>query len=206
MALFNLAMDSKLRARDLLRLRVSDITQGNQVASRATVMQQKTGRPVQFEITEQTRQAVSNWIRRASTRPSECCRCSRYATATISAASPRRCIPTPGSLRYSSTTAAPAAAASPRPATSGSRSCGRRPWTSCPSAHARPDVLAASNRRSAATTTSRWIRASPRCCCASFSGKESCGRPGQSLGRRRMPRAFSAMMSCSSSGVIWAAW
>ncbi len=66
LALFNLAIDSKLRASDLLRLRVSDISQGSQVASRATVMQQKTGRAVQFEITEQTRQAVSDWIRRAN--------------------------------------------------------------------------------------------------------------------------------------------
>ena len=65
LALFNLAIDSKLRACDLLKLRVSDISQGNRVASRATVMQQKTRQPVQFEITEQTRQAVSDWIRRA---------------------------------------------------------------------------------------------------------------------------------------------
>ena len=65
LALFNLAIDSKLRAYDLLRLRV-DVWQGNQVVSRATAMQQKTGRSVQFEITEQTRQAVSDWIRRAN--------------------------------------------------------------------------------------------------------------------------------------------
>jgi integrase len=64
LALFNLAIDSKLRACDLLKLKVSDVSQGNQVASRAMVMQQKTGQPVQFEITEQTRQAVSDWIRR----------------------------------------------------------------------------------------------------------------------------------------------
>ena len=65
LALFNLAIDSKLRACDLLKLSVSDVSHGNRVASRATVMQQKTGQPVQFEITEQTRQAVSDWIRRA---------------------------------------------------------------------------------------------------------------------------------------------
>jgi integrase len=66
LALFNLAIDSKLRASDLLKLKVSDVSQGNQVASRAMVMQKKTGQPVQFEITKQTRQAVSQWIRRAN--------------------------------------------------------------------------------------------------------------------------------------------
>ena len=50
LALFNLAIESKLRASDLLRLRVSDISQGSQVASSVTVMKQKTGRPVQFGI------------------------------------------------------------------------------------------------------------------------------------------------------------
>ena len=66
LALFNLAIDSKLRACDLLKLRLADVSTGNQVASRAMVMQQKTGRPVQFEITEQTRRAVSAWVRRAN--------------------------------------------------------------------------------------------------------------------------------------------
>lgn len=62
LALFNLAIDSKLRACDLTRLRVQEVRQGNHVGSRATVMQQKTQRPVQFEITEQTRQSVEAWI------------------------------------------------------------------------------------------------------------------------------------------------
>jgi integrase len=66
LALFNLAIDSKLRACDLLKLKVSDVAQGKQVASRAMVMQQKTGRPVRFEITEQTRLVLSAWIRRAN--------------------------------------------------------------------------------------------------------------------------------------------
>lgn len=52
LALFNLAIDSKLRGCDLVKLRVQDVTHGTQVASRAVVMQQKTKRPVQFEITE----------------------------------------------------------------------------------------------------------------------------------------------------------
>ncbi len=71
LALFNLAIDSKRRACDLLKLRVSDVSQGNRVASPAMVMQQKTGQSVQFEITEQTRQAVSHWIRRANLSSSD---------------------------------------------------------------------------------------------------------------------------------------
>ena len=55
LALFNLAIDSKLRGCDLVGLRVQDVVQGSHVAARAIVMQKKTQRPVQFEITEQTR-------------------------------------------------------------------------------------------------------------------------------------------------------
>jgi integrase len=62
LALFDLAIDSKLRACDLVRLRVREVTHGDRVAARAIVMQQKTQRPVQFEITEQTREAVAKWI------------------------------------------------------------------------------------------------------------------------------------------------
>lgn len=65
LALFNLAIDSKLRACDLVRLHVADVVQGKTVLRRAIVMQQKTGRPVQFEITEQARQAVADWIDQA---------------------------------------------------------------------------------------------------------------------------------------------
>lgn len=65
LALFNLAIDSKLRACDLVRLRVRDLCHGDRVAPRAMVMQQKTQRAVQFEITEPTRDAVNNWIGRA---------------------------------------------------------------------------------------------------------------------------------------------
>jgi integrase len=65
LALFNLAIDSKLRACDLVKLKVRDITHGDRIASRAIVMQQKTERPVQFEITEQTRLAVTQWIGQA---------------------------------------------------------------------------------------------------------------------------------------------
>jgi site-specific recombinase XerC len=62
LALFNLAIDSKLRGCDLVGLRVRDVVQGSHVTARAIVMQQKTQRPVQFEITEQTRDAVAAWI------------------------------------------------------------------------------------------------------------------------------------------------
>lgn len=65
LALFNLAIDSKLRACDLVKLRVHDVAHGNQIAPRAIVMQQKTQRPVQFEITEHTRQSIAAWINSA---------------------------------------------------------------------------------------------------------------------------------------------
>ena len=62
LALFDLGIDSKLRGCDLVRLKVRDICHGDQVASRAIVMQQKTQRPVQFEITQATPEAVQKWI------------------------------------------------------------------------------------------------------------------------------------------------
>jgi len=65
LALFNLAIDSKLRGCDLVSLRVMDVAQGKAVLPRAMVMQHKTHRPVQFEITEQTRQSVTAWIEKA---------------------------------------------------------------------------------------------------------------------------------------------
>lgn len=63
LALFNLAVDSKLRSCDLVKFRVRDVTHGESVAARTIVMQQKTRRPVQFEITEQTRDTLAAWIR-----------------------------------------------------------------------------------------------------------------------------------------------
>ena len=66
LALFNLAIDSKLRGCDLVGLRVHDVVQGTYVAPRAIVMQKKTQRPVQFEITEQTRDSVAAWIAEAN--------------------------------------------------------------------------------------------------------------------------------------------
>ena len=74
-------MDSKLRSCDLVRLRVKDVAHGDQVASRAIVMQQKTRRPVQFEIPEQTRDSVSAWIRCASRRAEDYLFSSRLRTS-----------------------------------------------------------------------------------------------------------------------------
>ena len=62
LALFNLVIDSKLRGCDLVGLRVHDVVHGSRVAARAIVVQKKTERPVQFEITEQTRDAIAAGI------------------------------------------------------------------------------------------------------------------------------------------------
>jgi integrase len=66
LALFNLAVDSKLRGCDLVNLRVRDVVHGNQILPRAMVVQRKTQRPVQFELTDQTKNAVSAWIDKAN--------------------------------------------------------------------------------------------------------------------------------------------
>jgi len=63
LALFNLALDSKLRSCDLVKLKVSDVAHGARIAKRSTVMQMKTKRPVQFEITKQTRISLSELIK-----------------------------------------------------------------------------------------------------------------------------------------------
>ena len=68
LALFNLAIDSKLRACDLVKLRVKDISHGDRITKRAIILQQKTRTPVQFEITEQTREALSKWIGHAAVK------------------------------------------------------------------------------------------------------------------------------------------
>jgi len=62
LALFNLAIDSKLRGCDLVKLKVAEVYTGNQVVSRAMIQQQKTGQTVQFELTDQTRKSVQEWI------------------------------------------------------------------------------------------------------------------------------------------------
>ena len=62
LALFNLALDSKLRACDLVKLKVSDVAPNGEIGKRAKVIQQKTKQPVQFEITQQTRDSLKLWI------------------------------------------------------------------------------------------------------------------------------------------------
>ena len=71
LALFNMALDSKLRGCDLVKLKVSDVAYGHSVSGRATVLQQKTGSPVQFELTKGTREAVAAWIKMAHLRSSD---------------------------------------------------------------------------------------------------------------------------------------
>jgi len=65
LALFNLAIDSKLRGCDLVRLRVQDVAHGGKALARASIVQQKTAQPVKFELTEPTREAIEAWIARA---------------------------------------------------------------------------------------------------------------------------------------------
>ena len=68
LALFNLALDSKLRGCDLVRLRTSDVYLGSSVRLRATIVQQKTGRRVPFELTETTRETLMAWLQRRGLR------------------------------------------------------------------------------------------------------------------------------------------
>ena len=63
LALFNLAIDSKLRGCDVVSVKVEDVAPRGYVVDRATVRQKKTGHPVRFEITEQTRQAIDEYIK-----------------------------------------------------------------------------------------------------------------------------------------------
>lgn len=70
--MFNLAIDSKLRGCDLVNLHVRDITHGNKVMARAITVQRKTQRPVQFELTERTRNSVTAWIEKAKLKPEQC--------------------------------------------------------------------------------------------------------------------------------------
>ena len=62
LALFDLALDSKLRACDLVALRVSDLLSGGSARGRVLILQRKTCRPVQFEVTEQTRRSLTDWL------------------------------------------------------------------------------------------------------------------------------------------------
>ena len=69
LALFNLAIDSKLRGCDVVAMRVDDVAPSGYTLDRATVRQKKTGRPVRFELTEQTRQAIDEYLRLNGRKP-----------------------------------------------------------------------------------------------------------------------------------------
>ena len=71
LALFNLAIDSKLRGCDLVSLKVENVAPHGYAVERATVRQKKTGRPVRFELTEQTRQAIDDYLEASLRRPGE---------------------------------------------------------------------------------------------------------------------------------------
>src|SRR3977135_332847 len=71
LAMFNLAIDSKLRGCDVVAIRVEDVAASGYAADRATCRQQKSGRPVRFELSEQTRQAIDDYVKAANKRPGE---------------------------------------------------------------------------------------------------------------------------------------
>ena len=71
LAMFNLAIDSKLRGCDVVAIRVEDVASGGYTADRATVRQKKTGRPVRFELSEQTHQAIDDYLKASHKRPGD---------------------------------------------------------------------------------------------------------------------------------------
>lgn len=71
LAMFNLAIDSKLRGCDVVSLKVEDVAPHGLTVDRATVRQKKTGHPVRFELTEQTRQAIDDYLKLGGKRPGD---------------------------------------------------------------------------------------------------------------------------------------
>jgi len=71
LAMFNLAIDSKLRGCDVVAIKVEDIAPNGYTIDRATVRQKKTGRPVKFELTDQTRQSVDDYLKAAGKKPGD---------------------------------------------------------------------------------------------------------------------------------------
>lgn len=71
LALFNLAIDSKLRGCDVVAVKVDDVAPRGYAVDRATVRQKKTGRPVKFELTDQSRQVIDDYLRAASKKAGE---------------------------------------------------------------------------------------------------------------------------------------
>jgi integrase len=77
LALFNLAIDSKLRGCDVVAIRVEDVAPGGYALDRATIRQKKTGRPVRFELTDQTRSAIDGYLRLTGRKPGQVLFCGR---------------------------------------------------------------------------------------------------------------------------------
>ena len=71
LALFNLAIDSKLRGCDVVAVRVDDVAPSVYAMDRATIRQKKTGRPVRFELTDQTRLAIDEYLRLTGRKTSQ---------------------------------------------------------------------------------------------------------------------------------------
>jgi len=71
LAMFNLAIDSKLRGCDVVALKVEDIAPHGYAVDQASVRQKKTGQPVRFEVTEHTREAVDDYIRATGKKSGE---------------------------------------------------------------------------------------------------------------------------------------
>ena len=71
LVLFNLGLDSKLRGCDLVKLKVSDVICGRSALKRTMVVQQKTGSPVQFEITPNTGESILAWVKQAGLKESD---------------------------------------------------------------------------------------------------------------------------------------
>ncbi len=84
LAMFNVAIDSKLRGCDLVKLRVVDIHLGDSVRLRTTVIQQKTGRPVPFELTNPTREALAAWLKKLGRARETGCSRAGAMSATMS--------------------------------------------------------------------------------------------------------------------------
>jgi integrase len=103
LAMFNLAIDSKLRGCDVVAIRVEDVAAGGYTADRATVRQKKTGRPVRFELSEQTRQAVDDYLKATGKSRSR----SQHDNAPICPARvgvDRKCRAGPKAVRHAFTT------------------------------------------------------------------------------------------------------
>lgn len=71
LAMFNTALDAKLRGCDLVKLRLADVAHGGTIRQRSTIAQQKTGRPVPFEITEPARESLTQWLDLRGRRPDD---------------------------------------------------------------------------------------------------------------------------------------